>query len=182
MQKDFPLLSIPLLKKICSEAIDAVKCARTLKNEGKISENVCLLFDEMYLQKCEKHFGGDLIGCDEDGNLYKGLVCFMIISLKESVTYVIKSSPQTEISADWLKNEVLECLDVLIKCDNHPSNVSAFIKLPGCSNQDHDSLFLLHESRKVCLSFDTVHHIKYIRNNLLNHKRFLIPFFYIPRI
>ena len=100
LQKDFPLPSIPLLKKICSGAIDAVKCAQTLKNEGKISEDVCLLFDEMYLQKCEEYFGGDLIGCGEDGNLYKGLVCFMIVGLKESVPYVIKSSPQTGITAD----------------------------------------------------------------------------------
>ena len=64
----------------------------------------------------------------EDSNLYKGLVCFMIVGLKESVPYIIMFSPQTGISADWLKNEVLECLDVLIKngfnttaiiCDNH---------------------------------------------------------------
>ena len=86
------------------------------------------------------------------------------------------------ISGDWLKNEVLECLDVLIKCvfntklnicDKRPSNVSGFKKLLECSNQDHDSLFMLHESRKVYLSFDTVHLIKNVRNNLLNHKRFL---------
>ena len=123
----------------------------------------------MYLQKCGEYFCGDLIGCGEDGNLYKGLVCFMIIGLKESVPYVIKSSLQTGISADWLKNEVLECLGILIKCgfntkaiicDKHPSNVSAFKKLPECSNQDHDSLFMLRESRKVCLSFDIVHLIK----------------------
>ena len=81
-----------------------------------------------------------------------------------------------------MKNAVFECLDVLLKfdfsrrpiiCDNHPSNVSAFKKLLECSNQDHDSLFMLHESRKVYLSFDTVHLIKNVRNNLLNHKRFL---------
>ena len=126
----------------------------------------------------------------EDSNLYKGLVCFMIVGLKESVPYIIMFSPQTGISADWLKNEVLECLDVLIKCgfntrviisDNHPSNVSAFKKLLECSNQDYDSLFMLHESRKVHLSFDTVHLIKNVRNNLLNHKRFLFPYFTFNR-
>ena len=45
LQKDFPLPSIPLWKKVCSGAIDAAKCAQTLKNEGKISEDVCLLFN-----------------------------------------------------------------------------------------------------------------------------------------
>ena len=78
---------------------------RTLKNEGKISEDVCLLFDEMYLQKCEEYFGGDLEGCGEDSKLYKGFVCFMIVGLKESVPSVIKSSPKTGISADWLKKK-----------------------------------------------------------------------------
>ena len=39
----------------------------------------------------------------------------MIVGLKGSVPYVIKFSPQTGINDDWLKNEVLECLDILIK-------------------------------------------------------------------
>ena len=82
-------------------------------------------------------------------------------------------------------------LDVLIKCgfsaraiicDNHPLNVSALKKLLECSNQDHDSLFMLHESRKVYLSFDTVRLIKNVRNNLLNHKRSLFPSFNIQLI
>ena len=47
----------------------------------------------MYLQKCEEYFGGELKRCGEDGNLYKGLVCYMIVGLKESVPYVIKFSP-----------------------------------------------------------------------------------------
>ena len=47
LQKDFLLPSIPLLKKICSGAIDAVHCDQTLKNEGKIFGNVCLLFSEI---------------------------------------------------------------------------------------------------------------------------------------
>ena len=85
LQKDFPLLSIRLLKKLRSGAIDAVKCAQTLKNEGKISEDVCLLFNEIYLHKCQEYSGGDLIRWGEDGNLYKALVCFMIVGLKEPV-------------------------------------------------------------------------------------------------
>ena len=47
--EDFPLPSLSLLKKISSGTIDAVKCTQTLKKEGKISADVCLLFDEMYL-------------------------------------------------------------------------------------------------------------------------------------
>ena len=40
------------------------------------------VFVGMHLQKCEEHFGGDLIGCGEDGNVYKGLICFIIDWLK----------------------------------------------------------------------------------------------------
>ena len=36
---------------------------------------------------------------------------------------------------------------------------------------------MLHESRKVYFSFDTVHLIKNVRNNLLNYKQFLFPSF-----
>ena len=56
---------------------DAIKYAQALKKDGKISEDICLLFDEMYLQKCEEYFGGEQIGSDENGELDKGIVCFM---------------------------------------------------------------------------------------------------------
>ena len=88
--QDFPLLSLSLLQKISSGTIDAVKCANALRIEGKISEDVCMIFDEMYLQKRQEHFWGEMIGCDDEGELYKGIVCFMIVGLKESIPYVIK--------------------------------------------------------------------------------------------
>ena len=36
---------------------------------------------------------------------------------------------------------------------------------------------MLHESRKVYFSFDTIHLFKIVQNNLLNHKRYLFPSF-----
>ena len=48
-------------------------------------------------------WGGEIIGCDDEGELYKGIVCFMMVGLKESIPYVIKSSPETNIDANWLK-------------------------------------------------------------------------------
>lgn len=183
---EFPFPSLSLLSKISSGKIDAVKCARTLKDMGKISHDVVLLFDEMYLQKSEEYFAGDLLGCDVDGDLYKGIVCFMIIGLKASIPYIIKSSPETKINADWLKDQLLDCLDILsecgfnvraIICDNHPSNVSSFKKLLGHCNQDTDDLCMMCKSKKIYLCFDTVHLAKNIRNNLLGYKRFLFPSF-----
>ena len=85
----FPLRSILLLYEISSGTIDAVKCARTLIDEAKIYSNVCLMFDEMYLQKREEYFAGDLVDCNSEGELCKVLVSFTIVSLKHSIPYVI---------------------------------------------------------------------------------------------
>ena len=49
----------------------------------------------MYLQKSQEHFGGEMIDCDDEGELYKGIVYFMIVDVEESIPYVIKSSPET---------------------------------------------------------------------------------------
>ena len=46
-----PLPSLSLLSKISKGKIGAIKYAQALKKDGKISEDIHLLFDEMYLQK-----------------------------------------------------------------------------------------------------------------------------------
>ena len=40
------------------------------------------MVDEMYLQKSADYHSGDLVGCDESGVLYKGIVGFVIVSAK----------------------------------------------------------------------------------------------------
>ena len=54
-----------------------------LKSQGVISEDIVLMFDEMYLQKCAEYCGGEIIGANENNEL--GLLAFMIIGLKENV-------------------------------------------------------------------------------------------------
>ena len=65
--EDFTLPSLSLLSKFIKRKIDAFKYTQALKKDGKISEDICLLFDENYLQKCEEYFGGELIGSEENG-------------------------------------------------------------------------------------------------------------------
>ena len=43
------------------------------------------IFDEMYLQKSEEYLGREMIDCDDEGELYKGIVCFMIVCLNELI-------------------------------------------------------------------------------------------------
>ena len=94
---EFRLHSLSLLRKIVTGVIDATKSPKLLKDDEKISSDVCLIFDEMYLQKCEEYTGGQLIGAATNGELYKGIVSFMIIGIRQN-------------NADWLKNETIGCL------------------------------------------------------------------------
>ena len=124
-----------------------------------------------------------MIGCDDEEELYKGIVCFMIVGLKESIPYVIKSSPEANIDANWLKTELLDSLEILSKCgfrvraivdDNHPSNVCSFKKLLEHVTQIPDELYMLHKIYIFCIA---VNLIKNVRNDLLKCKRFIFPQF-----
>ena len=64
-------LSLTIFIKISTGKIDAIIYAQALLKDGKISEDIYLLFDEMYLQNCEEHFGGEQIGSYENGELYE---------------------------------------------------------------------------------------------------------------
>ena len=143
-----------------------------------------MILDEMYLKKSLECFGGEMIDCDDEGELYKGIVCFMIVGLKESILYVIKSLPETNIDANWLKTELLDSLEILsncgfcvraIVCDNRPSNVSSFKKLLEHVNQNPDELYMLQKSRKTYPCYDAIHLIKNVHNNLLKCNRFTFP-------
>ena len=75
----------------------------------------------------------------------------MIIGLKENLSYVAKAAHVTFINSELLKDELLNCLELLITggfnvraviCDNHAANVSAFTKLILQFGEDNESLFI----------------------------------------
>ena len=51
------------------------------------------MVDEMYLNKSTQYHGGNYVGEDCNGELCKGLVVFMIVGVKKSVPYIVKSCP-----------------------------------------------------------------------------------------
>ena len=112
----------------------------------------------MYLQKSQEYCGGELIGCDEDGNLFKGLVGFMIVGLQKSTPYVIKSIPETKIEGEWLKTEIIETLHSLgfsaraVIAGNHSSNISAFSKILISNGGDKEDLAVMKDGNKICFS------------------------------
>ena len=67
--KNFAFPSLYPLKKSTEGKLDAVKCPKSLKWQGVICEDIVLMFDEMYLQKCEEYFGGEIIGANENNEL-----------------------------------------------------------------------------------------------------------------
>ena len=183
--KKFPLPSFSLLEKLHKGGVDAVKAITALREENKISKDIVLMLDEMYLQKQQQYFAGELIGADEDDNLYKGIVCFMVAGLKQSVPYVVKTCPEIKIEGEWLKDQILTVLASLteagfnvraVVADNHSTNVSAFKQLLKDSSDGLSFLNPQSQQRIYCF-YDNVHLIKNIRNNLLNSLRFVFPGF-----
>ena len=163
----FPLPSFSLLSKIQQGGVDAVKGIKLLREKGKISKDVVLMVDEMFLQKCVQYMGGKQIGEDENGEMYKGIVGFMIVGLKESIPYVIQSIPEVTFTGKWLCEKIAENIQTLIEAgfrvravvsDNHSTNVRAFSCL---SKQFHSPspLYFIHSSNqiKTYLFFDNVH-------------------------
>ena len=92
----------------------------------------------MFLQKEASYQSGDYVGEDEEGELYKGIACFMIVGLKQSVPHVIQAIPEVTITGEWLAEKISASLHSLaqtgftvrgIVTDNHNSNVNAFKSL-----------------------------------------------------
>ena len=85
MLEKFPLPSFSTLAKIQQGGVDAIKAVKLLLEQGKISKDIILMTDEMYLDKGTQFHGGEYVGADIDGTLYKGIVTFMIVGLRKSI-------------------------------------------------------------------------------------------------
>ena len=184
----FPLPSISLLNKVQQGGVDSLKALKVLREKGKISCDCIMIVDEMYLQKAAQYQGGEYVGVDEEGNLYKGIVAFMITGLKESIPYVVQAIPEVTFSGKWLSQKMADNLENLIGAgftvrgivtDNHSTNVNAFSLLVTMFNSE-SKYFINHPNnhgKKTYLFYDSVHLVKNLRNNLLNGKKFVFPDF-----
>ena len=82
--QQFPLPSLSLLKKLTEGWIEPLEADKLLLEQEKIGTDVVLLLDRVYLQKDSQFHDGKRVGTDNKGNLYKGVMTFMINSLKKS--------------------------------------------------------------------------------------------------
>ena len=109
----FPLPSFSLLNKLQKGGVDAMKAIKMLKDKGHMSKKVILIIDEMFLQKCAEYQAGVYSGTDSSGQLYKGIVSFMITGLKKNIPYVVQSLPEVTFTGKWLAKKISECIKTL---------------------------------------------------------------------
>ena len=100
LQEEFNMPSVSLLKKLTHGSLDTVKAAKLLQKSGSISQDVILMFDEMYLQKSQEYVGGELCGANENGMLYKSVLCFIIVGLQNNVPFIVKTVPVNK-NGEW---------------------------------------------------------------------------------
>ena len=188
IREKFPLPSISMLNKIQQGGVDSIKALKILRDRGEMANDLVLLVDEMYLQKEESYQGGSLVGAAENGDLYKGIVVFMVVGLKESIPYVVQAVPEVTFGGKWLKEKIDTNLANLMEAgfcvrgvvtDNHSANVNAFNYLAKSYDSDSEC-YIKHPNnggKKTYFFYDAPHLIKNIRNNLLNGKKFVFPEF-----
>ena len=184
----FPLPSFSLLNKLQKGGVDAVKAIKMLKDKGHMSKKVILIIDEMFLQKCAQYQAGVYTGTDVSGELYKGILSFMITGLKKNIPYVVQSIPEITFTGKWLADKIADCVQTLhdagfsvrgVVTDDHSTNVNAFSTLRKEYKSDSPYYFIhpSNPNQKIYLFFDNVHLMKNVRNNLLNGKKFVFPAF-----
>ena len=61
----------------------SITAVKSLLEKGHLSPDCVLLVNEMYLQKRIQFQGGEYIGSNENDELYKGMMVFMITGKKK---------------------------------------------------------------------------------------------------
>ena len=127
-----------------------MKAAKILLENGSILSDIILMTDEIYLQQGIQFHSGEWIGADENGELFKGIVAFVINGLRDTVPIIVHACPEVSIKGKWLASEFMKCITDLsnvgfkargIVTDNHSANVRAFkimaTRNTTSSSQDH---------------------------------------------
>ena len=190
-KQHLPLPSTSLLEKLRSCKVDCLKVAKLLQRKNKISTDVVLMDDEIYLQKRAQYVGGKYVGADVEGNLHNGIIVFMSNGLQSTLS-VVKACPETKLNGQWLADRMKQCVLQLSKLgfrvraiisDNHSTNVAAFKFLLKSFNSPSPLHFQHPDNSCVTyLFFDSVHLLKNIRNNLLSSKNLFFQLFLLVSI
>ena len=115
---------------------------------------------------------GKLTGCDSNLQMYKSILCFMVVSLIQSTPYIIKTILLTKINHQIVQDGTINCVNMLrrrdfnvraVVSDNYTTNVSAYkhLKAPHPCSMRHNAIANpLNPDKYIYLLFDTVHLVK----------------------
>ena len=118
----------------------------------------------MYLQTQVQFDGKSVIRCASDLNMFKSILCFMVVSLK-----YIKAIPIVRLTFLDVYNGILNCISVLndgnfhvrgVIADNHSTNVKAYkvlVKNFPLDNRQYCIKNPSNSAQHIFLMFDTVH-------------------------
>lgn len=102
LREQFPLPSFRLLSSLHRGGPSSLEVARRLLQAEEISADVILMADEMYLQESTQYHSGEFYGANETGDLYKGVMVFMIVGLKKSVPVVVRAVPEVSVNGEFM--------------------------------------------------------------------------------
>ena len=130
-------IPLQLLEKISQGGVDPIKSAKFSLEKENISKDVVLMIDEMYLQKSQVYLSV--------GNLFKGLVGFMIVVLQKSIPCVIKS-----ISSVSLKPKIIKSIKSLHSVGYSViADCASFSKTLISNGCDEDDLAVMKDGNKI---------------------------------
>ena len=78
-----------------------------------------LLIDKTKLQKEVQFQHGKLIGCDDNGDLFKGIITFMIVGVWKNVPFAVKAVPESKIEGKWLSGQTIKTIQSLHEIGFH---------------------------------------------------------------
>ena len=165
-----------------------------------VTQTLLAMMLQFYLMKCISNLKFNLVGihwlvviliwkCTQ-----VRILCFMVVSLKKSIPFVISAVPIVKNSGDIVYGNLDKCLLLLtqsrfriraIVSDNHSTNVNAYTRLLmdyKVPDKDYKIINPYLPDKYIYLLFDTCHLIKNIRNNLVANKFFDIPSFHFSSV
>ena len=83
-----------MLNKIQQGGVYALKALKILYEKGSFSRDCTLMIDETSLQKSTQYQLGQYVALDEERNVYKGIVVFTVVGLKQSIPFVVRAIPE----------------------------------------------------------------------------------------
>ena len=127
----FPMPYLSLLKKIKQGGVDMINVLKALHEKGSFSCDCILMREEMYLRNSAQYKSGEYVGVDEEG-----IITFMAVGLKQSITFVVQAIPEVIFNGRWLVEKISDNIDNLIEFGlcvqsiqvtvNHSANVNSF--------------------------------------------------------